>query len=87
MNKTVQNLLKERSILHMYGYNDDIKAAVAERFNRTLKEKIWKHFTQSGTYEYLKVLPDIVNGLNHSYSRPIKMRPVDVTLKNEVSPL
>ena len=28
----------------------DVKAAVAERYNRTLKSRLWKHFTKTKDY-------------------------------------
>jgi hypothetical protein len=77
-------LLKKHEIKFYVGTNPDIKCAVVERFNRTLKSRIWKYFSEKNTYKYLDVLKDIVNGYNHSYHRSIKLRPVDVTKENEM---
>ena len=45
MNRSVQKLINEYKINFYTSENEDIKAAVVERFNRTLKNKMWKYFT------------------------------------------
>lgn len=46
---TFQNFLKEQNILFRATLNPEIKAAVAERFLRTLKQNIWRYFTHNKT--------------------------------------
>ena len=41
--------------------NEDIKASIAERFNRTLKEKLWRYFTKKNTLRYREPLPHLVH--------------------------
>lgn len=62
------------------------KAAVVERFNRTMKEKMFKYFTSVGdkNKRYIDVLPDLVNSYNNSVHSTIKMRPIDVRSKHTV---
>ena len=55
------------------------KSVVAERFNRTLKNKVFKHMTASSKNVYFDVLDDIVNKCNNTVHRTIKMKPIDVT--------
>ncbi|MCP4349738.1 MAG: transposase family protein, partial [Desulfobacterales bacterium] len=81
--KPFQDFLKKHDIQYIASESPDIKAGVAERYNRTLKNRIWKHFTQTGSFRYLEDLEKIVNAINHSYHRSIKCRPIDVTLKTE----
>ncbi len=45
VNATVQRKLREIDIQFYTTQNKDIKASVVERFNRTLKSKMWKYFT------------------------------------------
>ena len=45
VNTSFQKLLKDRGIQFYVSQNKYIKASVAERFNRTLKIKMWKYFT------------------------------------------
>ena len=73
-----QRFLQERDIRFYFAPNPVIKAPNVERFNRTLKNKIWRYFTEMGTKRYVDVLPSIMHTLNHTRSRPIGMRPVDV---------
>ena len=52
---------------------------MVERFNRTLKQLMWRMFTTSSSYHYLDQLDDLVNGnYNQSVHRSIKMKPADV---------
>ena len=53
----------------MYSMHNEGKSVVAERFIRTLKNKI---------YKYIDKLDDIVNEYNNTYHRAIKMKPADV---------
>ena len=81
-NKTFQTFLKKENVHHFVTYNET-KAQVVERFNRTLKQLMWRMFTTSSSYHYLDQLDDLVNGnYNQSVHRSIKMRPADVNENN-----
>ena len=54
------------------------KFAVAERFIRILKNKIFKHMTAISKNFYFDVLDNIVNKYNNKVHRTIKMKPIDV---------
>lgn len=82
-NKHVKELLQERNILTYSTENDDIKAAIVERFNRTLKNKMYKYFTKYNTLHYLDVLPKLIESYNHTYHRSIGMAPVEANEENE----
>ncbi|GFU67824.1 uncharacterized protein TNCV_1696341, partial [Trichonephila clavipes] len=60
--KTFQKFLKQEDVRFFTTYNNT-KASVIERFNRTLKTKMWKYFTHNHTYEYMHILNDLL----HSY--------------------
>ena len=62
----------------MYSAYNEGKFAVAERFIRTLKNKIYKHMTAISKNVYFDVLDDIVDEHNNTYHKTIKMKPVDV---------
>ncbi len=64
--------------INLYFIHSELKACVVERFNRTLKEKIWKYFTLSNTQKYIDILPLIVDTYNNTYHRSIKMTPNQV---------
>ena len=81
-NKLVQKFLREQNI-HFFTTNSDKKSAIVERFNRTLKTRMFKYFTAKNTTRYIDILPELVTGYNHSYHRSIKMRPIDVKVSDE----
>ena len=63
----------------MYSTYDEEKSAVAERFIRTLKNKIFKHMTAISKNVYFDVLDDIVNKYNSTVHRTIKTKSIDDT--------
>ena len=63
----------------MYSTYNEEKSVVAERFIRTLKNKIFKHMTAISKNVYFDVLDDIVNKYNNTAHRTIKMKRIDVT--------
>ena len=68
----------EDNDIKMYSTYNEGKSAVAERFIKTLKNKIYKHMTAVSKNVYFEVLDDIVDEYNNTYHRTIKMRPIDV---------
>ena len=62
----------------MYSTYNEGKSVDAERFIRTLKNKIFKHMTAIPKNLYFDLL-DIVNKYNNAVHKAIKMKPVDVT--------
>ena len=62
----------------MYSTHNEEKSAVAERFIRTLKNKIYKHMRAISKNVYFDVLDDIVDEFNNTYHRKIKMKLIDV---------
>ena len=62
----------------MYSTHNEGKSVVAERFIRTLKNKIYKHITSISKKVYIDKSDDIVNEYNNTYHIAIKMKPVDV---------
>src|ERR1700755_1427738 len=74
INKPTQELFKKHKI-HWFATENEKKAQVVERFNRTLKSKMWKYFTQNKTKKWIDILPDLVKNYNRSDHRSIKMTP------------
>ena len=65
--------------IEMYSAYNEGKSVVAERFIRTLKNKIFKHMTAISKNVYFDVLDDIVNKYNNIVHRTINMKPIEVT--------
>ena len=70
-------MLKDNGI-EMYSVHNEGKSVVAERFIRTLKNKIYKYMTSMSKNVYINKLDDIVYDYNNTYHRTIKMKPVDI---------
>ena len=81
MNRQFQTFLKKWNVYHFVTYNQT-KAQIVERFNRTLKNKMWRYFDYANTHRYWNVLDDLVDGYNRTYHRSIKMTPLEVTKFN-----
>ena len=64
--------------IHQFSVKSQFKAAIVERFNRTLKTKMWNYFTYANTRKWLDVLPKLVSGYNKAVNRGIDMAPEDV---------
>ena len=65
--------------IEMYSTYNEGKSVVAERFIRTLKNKIFKHMTAVSKNVYFDVLDDILDEYNSTVHRTIKMKPIAVT--------
>ncbi|CAB3982406.1 integrase core domain-containing [Paramuricea clavata] len=80
-NREVKSLLNKHNIEFFSTYSDK-KAAVVERFNRTLKALMWKYFYSASTYKWLDVLQDLTDNYNSSVNRSIKTSPDSVNESN-----
>lgn len=82
--KTKQ-LFKRHGIKYVTTQNPDVKAAVVERVNRTLKTRMWRYLTYKNTYRYIDVLDKLVYAYNNSTHKSLGngIRPVDVDVKNK----
>lgn len=82
LNVQVQNVFKKYGIKHYWSLNDEIKAACVERFNRTIKTRLFRYFTAHHTKRWIDVLDAFIESYNKSFHRTIGMAPNDVTLDN-----
>ena len=80
-NQYIARLFNEHQI-ELFSVKSAYKAAIVERFNRTLKSKMWRYFTMSLKEKWTNVLQDIVKSYNNSIHRTIGCRPIDVTAAN-----
>ena len=75
-NNSFKKWLKDNGI-EMYSIHNEGKSVHAERFIRTLKNKIFKHMAAISKNVYFDVLDDIVSKYNNTVHRAIKMKPID----------
>ena len=68
----------EKNDIETYSTHNEGKSVVAERFIRTIKNKIYKHMTSISKNVYIDKLEDIVNEYNNTKHKTTKMKPMDV---------
>ena len=68
----------DKNDIEIYSTHNEGKSVVAERFNRALKNKIYRCMTSVSNNVYINKLDDIVNKYNNSYHSTMKIKPVDV---------
>lgn len=83
-NARFQKLMSQYNIIH-FSTNSELKASVVERFNRTIKERMWKYLTSVNSKRYIDVLQALVTSYNNTYHSAIRMRPTEVSPANEVA--
>ena len=81
-NNVFEKWLSDNDI-NMYSTYNEGKSVVAERFIRTLKNKLYKHMTATGKNAYYDVLDHAVNKYNNTKHNTIKMKPIDVGDNNK----
>ena len=64
--------------IEMYSANNEGKSVIAERFIKTLKNKIYKYMTIISKNMYIGKLDDIVKEYNNTYHKTIKMKPINI---------
>ena len=82
-NRTFQSFLAREDI-HFYTSEDPVtKAAVVERFNRTIKGRLYRFMTYRNSKTYLNHLQDLVSNYNATFHRSIGTQPRLVTIKTQ----
>ncbi|XP_065640418.1 uncharacterized protein LOC136073016 [Hydra vulgaris] len=61
----------------LYSTENEKKSCVVERWNRTIKEKMFNYFSANSTRKYIDVLDEMVNKYNNTKHSSIKMTPVE----------
>jgi len=82
-NKKFKDLMRKYNIKHYSTYSS-IKAGMVERVIRTIKNKIYKHFTSSGLWNWYSYLPKVILEYNNSVHRSIKCTPNEAQLKPKI---
>ena len=81
-NVHVQTLLKNKGV-HLFSTEDpNTKAAMVERLNRTIKNKLYSYLYAKNTNKWIDVLQDIIDSYNNKKHSVIKMAPSEVTNEN-----
>ena len=70
-----------KKLVELYSTENEEKSCVVERWNRTMREKMFKYFTANSTRRYIDVLNEMVNSYNNTRHSSIKMTPAKASLK------
>ena len=84
-NASFKKWLQDSDIV-VYSTHNEGKSVVAEKFVRTLKNKIYKYMTSISKNMYIDKLDDIVDEYNNTYHTAMKMKPIDLKDNTYISP-
>ncbi|KAL3122232.1 hypothetical protein niasHT_009122 [Heterodera trifolii] len=81
--RAVQQFFRTNDVEHFCMLTSpQFHAGMAERANRSIKERLYRYFTERNTYKWIGVVQEIVRAINHSPNSTIGMCPADVNFKN-----
>jgi len=83
-NATFSEWCRANGIRHYSSYSH-LKASVVERFNRTLKESMWRRFSAEGTRRWVGMLPALLKEYNARKHRTIGIPPERVRTKFQLA--
>ena len=70
--------------VQIYSTENEEKSSVIERWNRTIKDRMFKYFSANSTRRYIDILDELVSRYNNTKHSTIKMTPVQASdKKNE----
>jgi len=70
-----------KSLVELYTTENEEKSSVVERWNRTMKERMFKYFIANNTRRYIDILDRLVQNYNNTIHSSIKMTPVHASEK------
>ena len=84
ISKHFKDFLKRNGI-KLYHTQNEEKSSIVERWNRTMKDRMWKMFTVNNNTVYWDKLDKLVDDYNNSRHSSIKMTPVEASKKKNES--
>ena len=79
-NKHLKELLDKHNVT-LYSTENEEKSSEVEKWNRTMKNKMWKMFTANNNTIYFDKLDNLVNEYNNTKHSSIKMTPAEASNK------
>ena len=73
-NKNVNQLLSKKN-MKLYSTENEEKSSVVERFNRTIKQMMWKMFSANNNTIYIDKIDELLKNYNSSWHRSVRMSP------------
>lgn len=81
--KRMHTYFKSKNIDKLEAFTQPlVKASLAERLNRTIREKLRRYFYEYKTWKWIDIIQDLAHNLNSNKHSTIKIRPIDVTSQN-----
>ena len=80
ISKHFKEFLKKKDIKLYHAENEE-KSNVVERWNKTIKNKMWKMFSANNNTVYWDKIDKLVDDYNKTRHSSIKMKPVDASKK------
>lgn len=81
--KQIKEFFKEEEVDKHESVHSSVKAALAERAIRNIKNRIYRFFAQHQILNWIDTIQKIIDGINHSPSRVLNGHcPIDVNFKN-----
>lgn len=82
LSSNFQKVLNRHGIKHFIVHSQ-FKAAIVERWHRTLRGRLFRYFNQNNTNKWVKRIQTIVKNYNNTKHRSIGMKPSQVNKHNE----
>ena len=80
ISKHFKDFLKKNNIKLYHTENED-KSSIVERWNRTMKNRMWKMFSANNNTVYWDKLKDLFDDYNNTKNSSIKMTPIEASNK------
>ena len=84
ISKHFKEFLKSKGI-RLYHTENEEKSSVVERWNKTMKNRMWKMFTVNNNTIYWDKIDKLVDDYNNARHSSIKMTPVEASKKKNES--
>ena len=81
-NKYIRAILIEKYQMNVYTMSGRTKGSIVERFNRTLKSRLERYFTESKDHRWIDVLEQMTKNINNTVNRSTGFKPSEVTRNN-----
>lgn len=82
-NTQMKSFLRQRGVI-LFSTDQELKAQIVERFNRTIRDKIKKYLIYAKTLKYIDVLPQLLQSYNRAKHRSLRgFSPIEVNKQNE----
>ena len=71
----------DKKLVELYSTENEEKSCVVERWNRTVRDRMFKYFSANSTRKYIDILDAHVDQYNSKVHPSIKMTPGETSLK------